>query len=209
MSRFRDIAEGAREGLEGLLGRIRSGTEELSGVDADELAAELEARKAASPRKPSANSRASSADGSPSAHAKREKAAQIREDRVRGQRERRESAARAASEAAFRQAKERAAREAEQSYQQFRSSVGAEGTPGKNTRRPSIFGEDRELAKHYKTLHVPYGTEFAEVKSAYRKLMRKYHPDLHNQSDKKQKAATELTVHVTGAFNALEKHLKD
>src|SRR5262249_37785520 len=53
----------------------------------------------------------------------------------------------------------------------------------------------------------PYGAPFDEVKSAYRKLMRKYHPDLHNQSPKKQKAATELSMQVTQAYNALEKWL--
>ena len=37
--------------------------------------------------------------------------------------------------------------------------------------------------------------------------MRKYHPDLHGQTPQKQKAATELTMQVTQAYNELEVHL--
>jgi curved DNA-binding protein CbpA len=46
------------------------------------------------------------------------------------------------------------------------------------------------------------------VKSAYRKLMRKYHPDLHAGNPQKQKAATELSMRVTSAYNALSTHLE-
>lgn len=56
-------------------------------------------------------------------------------------------------------------------------------------------------------LDLPYGSDFDQVKAAYRKLMRKYHPDLHTQSPQKAKAATELSMQVTQAYNELEIHL--
>lgn len=206
MSRLRDIARDARSGIEELLGRLASGTEELAHVQADELEAELEARKAAGAREPKKNPRAMHADGSEASRQTRSKAAEVREARVRAERERHEKADRAAQEAAFRRAQEQAARQADAEYERFRSSAGSGGGPrSKGVRSP--FGQDPKLAKHYQTLHLPYGAEFAEVKAAYRKLMRKYHPDLHNQSAKKQKAATELTVQVTQAYNELDKHL--
>ena len=60
------------------------------------------------------------------------------------------------------------------------------------------------MAKHYKTLDLPYGAEFAEVKSAYRKLMRKYHPDRYASDPEKYKAATEVAQKITEAYNGLK-----
>jgi len=46
------------------------------------------------------------------------------------------------------------------------------------------------------------------VKLAYRKLMRKYHPDLHgHKSPEKLRAATEVSQALTQAYNELEKVL--
>ncbi|MBT8492350.1 MAG: DnaJ domain-containing protein [Deltaproteobacteria bacterium] len=211
MSRLRDLAD--RAGLEDLLGRLATGSEELAHVDAEELSAERQGRKAAGPRNPENNPRAKHADGSEASRQSRRKAADARESVVRAERERREEADRKAHEAAFREAKARADQQAEAEYQRFRSSAGAGASAGASSsssrKRRSPFGQDADLAKHYKTLNLSYGAEWTEVRSAYRKLMRKYHPDLHNQSAKKQKAATELTVQITQAYNALEKHLKD
>ncbi len=72
--------------------------------------------------------------------------------------------------------------------------------------RPSIF-QKKDLAAHYKTLGVDYGADATTVKKAYRKLMRKYHPDLH-QDPKKKKAATRLTVKISTAYNEIEKSRK-
>jgi hypothetical protein len=38
--------------------------------------------------------------------------------------------------------------------------------------------------------------------------MRRYHPDLHNHSPEKLKAATEVATALTQAYNELEKVLK-
>jgi DnaJ-class molecular chaperone len=54
---------------------------------------------------------------------------------------------------------------------------------------------------------VPYGADWETVKSAYRKLMRKYHPDLHHKTPEKQKAATEVSTALTVAYNELEQAL--
>ena len=63
------------------------------------------------------------------------------------------------------------------------------------------------MAQHYKTLNVEYGADAAAVKKSYRKLMRKYHPDLH-RDPKKKVAATKLTVQISAAYTAIEKHRK-
>jgi DnaJ like chaperone protein len=46
------------------------------------------------------------------------------------------------------------------------------------------------------------------IKTAYRQLMRKYHPDMHAGNPAKQKAATELSMKVTTAYNGLVEHFE-
>ncbi len=46
------------------------------------------------------------------------------------------------------------------------------------------------------------------MKKSYRRLMRKYHPDLHGGAPEKSRAATDLTQRLTQAYKTLEKHLR-
>lgn len=66
---------------------------------------------------------------------------------------------------------------------------------------------DKRLRELYAQLEVPYGAPFEQVKSSFRRLMRKYHPDLHAGNPQKHKTATQLTMSLTQAYNELEQHL--
>ncbi|MEM1253215.1 MAG: J domain-containing protein [Cyanobacteria bacterium P01_H01_bin.21] len=55
------------------------------------------------------------------------------------------------------------------------------------------------LADHYRTLGLRTGASFDEVKAAYRKLARKYHPDV-NPDDQK---ANDRFIRVTKAYESL------
>jgi DnaJ-domain-containing protein 1 len=66
---------------------------------------------------------------------------------------------------------------------------------------------DKRLRELYAQLEVPYGAPFEDVKKSFRRLMRKYHPDLHAGNPSKQKTATQLTMSLTQAYNELEQHL--
>jgi len=66
---------------------------------------------------------------------------------------------------------------------------------------------ERKLRELYAQLEVPYGAPFDEVKKSFRRLMRKYHPDLHIGNPLKHKTATQLTMALTQAYNELELHL--
>ncbi|HEY1584849.1 MAG TPA: J domain-containing protein [Polyangia bacterium] len=66
---------------------------------------------------------------------------------------------------------------------------------------------DKRLRELYAQLEVPYGASFEDVKKSFRRLMRKYHPDLHAGNPAKQKTATQLTMSLTQAYNELEQHL--
>jgi len=67
---------------------------------------------------------------------------------------------------------------------------------------------DEALRRAYAALEIPAGSDFEAVKRSYRRLMRKYHPDLNAGSDERQKAATDLTQRLTEAYKTLEKHLR-
>ena len=69
------------------------------------------------------------------------------------------------------------------------------------------FGGDKRLRELYAQLEVPYGAPFEDVKKSFRRLMRKYHPDLHVGNPQKHKTATQLTMSLTQAYNELEQHL--
>jgi DnaJ-domain-containing protein 1 len=141
-----------------------------------------------------------------------------RRDRRRRQEEERrdrEAAERAARERAAERARQRGSARASSgpSSAAHRQSPmpGEPGTgprPSGNTRPPaSAPRSERRLRELYSQLEVPYGAPFDEVKRSFRRLMRKYHPDLHAGNPAKQKTATQLTMSLTQAYNELEVHL--
>lgn len=67
---------------------------------------------------------------------------------------------------------------------------------------------ENKIAQYYAQLEVPYGSDLETVKQSYRRLMRKYHPDLHSGDADKQKIATELAQQLSRAYNELETILK-
>jgi DnaJ-domain-containing protein 1 len=73
---------------------------------------------------------------------------------------------------------------------------------------PRTAAGDSAIRKAYAALEVPAGSDFETVRKSYRRLMRKYHPDLHGGTPEAQRAATDLTQRLTQAYKTLEKHLK-
>jgi DnaJ domain len=141
--------------------------------------------------------------------ADRERAARERAERVRATRAAREQTAREQSARAD-------AERARRSSSSTSSSGGGGSRPGprpswssgSSTGSGTPRGRDPQLSRYYERLEIPYGSDWETIKTAYRKLMRKYHPDLHgNKSPEKQKAATEVAQALTQAYNELEKSL--
>jgi len=75
-------------------------------------------------------------------------------------------------------------------------------------RTPRTAAGDDAIRKAYAALEVPAGSDFETVRKSYRRLMRKYHPDLHAGTPDKSRAATDLTQRLTQAYKTLEKHLR-
>ena len=67
---------------------------------------------------------------------------------------------------------------------------------------------DEAVRRAYAALEVPPGSDFETIRKAYRRLMRKYHPDLHAGSREGQRAATDLTQRLTEAYKLLEKQTR-
>jgi DnaJ-domain-containing protein 1 len=64
------------------------------------------------------------------------------------------------------------------------------------------------IATYYANLEVPYGADLNTVRTAWRKLVRQYHPDKFSADPERQKLATELTKGLNFAYQELEKHLQ-
>ena len=148
------------------------------------------------------------AGASPAARAAREKAAKDRAARVHRERDEREARQRAAADEAFRRMKEQAARGGgtytSSSYSTSTSSSSSSG----GSRPPRPGSADAQVAEWYRQLDLQPGAEMSQIKSSYRQLMRKYHPDMHAGNPQRQKAATELSMRVTAAYNGLVAHLE-
>ena len=54
------------------------------------------------------------------------------------------------------------------------------------------------LARHYRTLGLRRGASAPDVKAAYRKLVRQYHPDINPDE-----AAIEQFIKINDAYTAL------
>ena len=210
MSITRRILESAQSGLSKLTSLVIVDDEPLSYVESAALQSELTARKAArerSHKQPLDNPLARQALANPGARAARDKAAKERAARVHRERDAREAKQRAAADEAFRRMKEQAARTGSTSYTSSRSSSSSSYSSSSSARPPRPGSADAQLAEWYRQLDLSPGADLSQIKSSYRQLMRKYHPDMHAGNPQRQKAATELSMRVTAAYNGLVTHL--
>lgn len=207
MSITRRILEGAQSGLSKLTSLVIVDDEPLSHVDGAALQVELTARKAARARAirpPLENPLAKAALSNPAARSQREKAARDRAARIHRDRDERDARQKAAADEAFRKMKEQAARGGPMPGASSSSSYSSSSS----ARPPKPGSADAQVAEWYRVLDLSAGADMGQIKSAYRQAMRKYHPDMHAGNPQKQKAATELSMRVTAAYNGLVAHLE-
>ena len=68
--------------------------------------------------------------------------------------------------------------------------------------------ETAQIRRYYANLELPIGAPVDEVKAAYRRLMRRYHPDLHQGDREKAEIATRLAQELRVAYEGLLAHLE-
>jgi DnaJ domain len=206
---IRELFDGAKTRISQLAQLVVVDDEPLSHVDGAALDAELKARRAwreKRQRRPEDHPVAKLAAAGAPARAQRERLATERARAVHKDRDERAAKAKQAADEAFRRVKEQAARGGGSSS--YTSSGSGSSGSGSSGRAPRPGSDDAKVADWYRTLDLRPGAELVEIKSAYRKLMRRYHPDLHGATPQKQKAATELSMRVTQAYNGLVEYLE-
>ena len=67
---------------------------------------------------------------------------------------------------------------------------------------------DPVLARYYANLELPYGTGLDTVRLTWRRLVKKYHPDLHSADEQKKRTATELVQGLNRAYEELARHFE-
>jgi DnaJ-domain-containing protein 1 len=204
------ILESAQSGISRLTSLVIVDDEPLSHVESAALQTELAARKAArerSTRKPEDNPLAKLATSDPASRAARDKAARDRAARIHKDRDEREARQKAAADEQFRRMKEQAAAGGGWSSTSASSSSSSSSAGGGSARAPRPGSNEAKVADWYRVLDLQPGADMPQIKTAYRQLMRKYHPDMHAGNPSKQKAATELSMRVTTAYNGLVDHL--
>ncbi len=73
--------------------------------------------------------------------------------------------------------------------------------------RANAGSDKRKIASHYKVLELEEGASWDEVREAYRRLIKTYHPDKFGLDPEKQEAANEIMQGLNEAYAALEEHL--
>ena len=68
---------------------------------------------------------------------------------------------------------------------------------------------DPVLAAYYANLELPYGADLERVRKAWKKMVKKYHPDLHSADPAKRQLATELSQGLNRAYEEIKKRLED
>ena len=65
------------------------------------------------------------------------------------------------------------------------------------------FSPSDPLAKYYANLEIPVGSDQAIIKNAWKKQLKKYHPDLHCSDPEKKMIAGNLTRELNEAYRIL------
>lgn len=71
----------------------------------------------------------------------------------------------------------------------------------------SVFARpEHPLAQYYANLEIPQGSDLPTARRAWKRLMKRYHPDLHSGDPERVKVANELSAKLTEAYRALEEN---
>ncbi|HFE63949.1 MAG TPA: hypothetical protein ENK14_05965 [Caldithrix sp.] len=75
----------------------------------------------------------------------------------------------------------------------------------KNRRTEDQPTENLPLAEYFANLELPYGSDLATVTAAWKRLLKKYHPDLHSGDPEKQRIANELVQGLNKAYGEIKR----
>jgi DnaJ-domain-containing protein 1 len=102
-----------------------------------------------------------------------------------------------------REFRRRAGDAAEEAWDRAFEAARARGGPYNTGTGPS----ERDIDGWYRTLEVPVGASWVEIRRSYRSLVARYHPDRYASDPDKYATATAVTRKITVAYNGLKQHL--
>ena len=70
-----------------------------------------------------------------------------------------------------------------------------------------ISSQDPELTRYYANLELSYGADIDAIREARRRLLKRYHPDLHSADPEKKQIATQLAQGLNRAHDELVRRL--
>ena len=86
-----------------------------------------------------------------------------------------------------------------------RNDTGSRGEAAAGRRGVPL--RDPELARYYANLELSYGAGIDAVREARRRLLKRYHPDLHSADPAKKQIATQLAQGLNRAYDELVSRL--
>ena len=90
---------------------------------------------------------------------------------------------------------------------QIRAEEEARWARGAREPAPAPSGPPQRVRDWYANLELPVGASAEEVKAAYRRLMRRYHPDRHALDPARAQVAHELAQQLRQAYEGLNDYL--
>ncbi|MDO1445172.1 J domain-containing protein [Rhodocytophaga aerolata] len=89
---------------------------------------------------------------------------------------------------------------AEQSYTNAQSG-------NRQQQQTASFQENKQENTYYRALEVTPGTSFDDIKASYKKLVKKYHPDLFHNNPEKRRYAEVVTQQINEAYAYFEQKM--
>jgi DnaJ-domain-containing protein 1 len=96
-----------------------------------------------------------------------------------------------------------ARRQAQAAGQSFRAGGSRSKSPGKSSSNKTS-GLPDDVARAYSRLELSTNGSVDDAKKAWRKLMRKYHPDRHQADEHKREVATKLAAALTESYEIIK-----
>lgn len=82
------------------------------------------------------------------------------------------------------------------------------GGDGPRHAPPPTRPDQKTIRDYYANLEIPFNSDRETVRKAYRRLMRKYHPDNFANDSEKEAMATNLSQELSVAYQAILSYLK-
>lgn len=89
-------------------------------------------------------------------------------------------------------------------HQQQYHSSGQQHSAGQKKQQTTSSANDLKEKAYYEALEITPPAGFEEIKASYKKLVRKYHPDLFHNSPQKRQYAEVVTQKINEAYAYFE-----